>query len=76
MAFFYESADNKGVSYQDVRKANPPYEDTRASLDNKVTKLIGEDEKFRGGLDLVILSAPEEVEQRMEDLICSQKHLQ
>ncbi|MGA2105851.1 ATP-binding protein [Methanoregula sp.] len=75
LAFFYESADNKGVSYQDVRKANPPYEDTRASLDNKVTKLIGEDEKFRGGLDLVILSAPEEVEQRMEDLICSPEQL-
>ena len=71
LAFFFESFNGTGVSYQDVRRANPPYEDTRASLDTRLSKLIGEDEKFRGALDLVIVSAPEEVEQRMEDLICS-----
>ena len=71
LAFFFESFNGTGVSYQDVRKANPPYEDTRASLDTKLSKLIGEDEKLRGALDLVIVSAPEEIEQRMEDLICS-----
>jgi SpoVK/Ycf46/Vps4 family AAA+-type ATPase len=71
LAFFFESFDGTGVSYKDVRTANPPYEDTRASLDTRLSKLIGEDEKIRGALDLVIVSAPEEVEQRMEDLICS-----
>jgi len=71
LAFFFESFNGTGVSYQDVRRANPPYEDTRASLDTRLSKLIGEDEKFRGALDLVIVSAPEEIEQRMEDLICS-----
>ena len=71
LAFFFESFDGTGISYQDVRKANPPYEDTRASLETRISKLIGEDEKFRGALDLVIVSAPEEVEQSMEDLVCS-----
>jgi len=71
LAFFFESFDGTGVSYHDVRRANPPYEDTRASLDARISKLIGEDEKLRGALDLVIVSAPEEVEQRMDDLVCS-----
>ena len=71
LAFFFESFDGTGISYQDVRTANPPYEDTRASLETRISKLIGEDEKFRGALDLVIVSAPEEVEQSMEDLVCS-----
>ncbi|MGA2161958.1 MAG: ATP-binding protein [Methanoregula sp.] len=71
LAFFFESFNGTGISYNDVRKANPPYEDTKASLDAKITKLIGEDEKIRGALDLVIVSAPEEVEQRMDDLVCS-----
>ena len=71
LAFFFESFNGTGVSYQDVRKANPRYEDTRASLEARLSKLIGEDEKLRGALDLVIVSAPEEIEQSMEDLICS-----
>jgi SpoVK/Ycf46/Vps4 family AAA+-type ATPase len=71
LAFFFESFNGTGVSYQDVRKANPRYEDTRASLEARLSKLIGEDEKLRGALDLVIVSAPEEIEQSMVDLICS-----
>jgi len=54
-----------------VRQSNPPYEDTKASLDAKISRLLGEDEKLRGALDLVIVSAPDEVEQKMEDLICT-----
>ncbi|MGB8309911.1 MAG: ATP-binding protein [Methanoregula sp.] len=69
LAFFYESPDNKGVSYQDVRKANPRYEDTRASLEIRLSKMIGEDEKFRQAQELVIVMAPDEIEQRMEDII-------
>ena len=71
LAFFFESFNGTNVSYRDVRKANPPFEDTRASLDARLSKLIGEDEKLRGALDLVIMNAPEEIEQCMEDLICS-----
>ena len=34
-----------------------------------------EDEKLRGALDLVIVNAPEEVEQHIEDLVCTQDQL-
>ncbi|MGA2698355.1 MAG: ATP-binding protein [Methanoregula sp.] len=71
LAFFFESFNGTGVSYDEARKANPRYEDTKASLDAKISKLIGEDEKIRGALDLVIVMAPDEVEQRMEDIICT-----
>ena len=37
-------------------------------LMSRISKLIGEDEKLRGALDLVILLAPEEVEQRWTTL--------
>jgi len=71
LAFFFENRDSSGIDYRNVRETNPPFEDTKASLDARVSKLIGEDEKLRSALDLVILLAPEEVEQKLEDLICT-----
>ncbi len=69
LAFFFENIDSTGITYKTVRKANPPFEDTKAYLDARVSKLIGEDEKLRSALDLVIILAPEEVEQQMDDLV-------
>jgi SpoVK/Ycf46/Vps4 family AAA+-type ATPase len=71
LAFYFEKLDSTGTSYDEVRNANPPYEDTKAYLDMRISKLIGEDEKLRGALDLVIVLAPEEIEQRMDDLVCT-----
>ncbi len=71
LAFFFENIDSTGITYETVRKANPPFEDTKAYLDARVSKLIGEDEKLRSALDLVIILAPEEVEQQMDDLVCT-----
>ncbi|MHB8163881.1 MAG: ATP-binding protein [Methanoregula sp.] len=75
LAFYFEKLDSVDVEYKNVRAANPPYEDTKAHLDARLSKLIGEDEKLRGALDLVMISAPEEVEQRMEDLVCTPSQL-
>jgi ATPase family associated with various cellular activities (AAA)/AAA+ lid domain len=71
LAFYYEGIDSTGISYDTVRATNPLYEDTKAYLDARISKLIGEDEKLRSALDLVIILAPEEVEQKMEDLVCT-----
>jgi hypothetical protein len=75
LAFFFESTGSGGVGYKTTRAANPPYEDTKAYLDTRLSKMIGEDEKLRGALDLVMVNAPEEVEQRMEDLICTTQQI-
>jgi SpoVK/Ycf46/Vps4 family AAA+-type ATPase len=71
LAFYFEKIDSVGIPYKAVREANPPFEDTKAYLDTKISKLIADDEKLRNALDLVIISAPDEVEQRMDDLVCS-----
>jgi AAA+ superfamily predicted ATPase len=73
LAFYFENIDSTGITYKTVRLANPPFEDTKAYLDARVSKLIGEDEKLRSALDLVIILAPEEVEQQMDDLIRTQE---
>ncbi|AGB03691.1 ATP-binding protein [Methanoregula formicica] len=72
LAFYFEKiGGSNGVSYKDVRKVNPPFEDTKAHLDARISRLISEDEKLRGALDLVILSAPDEIEQHIDDLVCT-----
>ncbi|MFA5213459.1 MAG: ATP-binding protein [Methanoregula sp.] len=73
LAFYFEKLDSTGITYKAVRQANPPYEDTKAYIDAKIAKLVIEDEKLRGALDLVIVYAPDEVEQQMGDIICSQE---
>jgi predicted AAA+ superfamily ATPase len=73
LAYFFENIDSTGITYKTVRLANPPFEDTKAYLDARVSKLIGEDEKLRSALDLVIILAPEEVEQQMDDLVRTQE---
>jgi predicted AAA+ superfamily ATPase len=71
LAFFFENIDSTGIVYSAVRARNPPFEDTKAYLDARVSKLVGEDEKLRSALDLAIILAPDEVEQQMEDLVCT-----
>jgi len=71
LAFFFENIDSTGIVYSTVRARNPPFEDTKAYLDARVSKLVGEDEKLRSALDLAIILAPDEVEQQMEDLVCT-----
>jgi hypothetical protein len=75
LAFYFENLDSTGITYKTVRSSNPPFEDTKAYLDARISKLIGEDEKLRGALDLVIVLAPEEVEQQMDDLVCTPEQL-
>lgn len=75
LAYYFEGTGNLDISYESVRAANNLYEDTKAHLETRISKLIGEDEKFRGALDLVVVLAPEEVEQRMEDLVCTPEQL-
>jgi len=75
LAFYFEHLDSIGVSYHAVKAANPPFEDTKVYLDTKIASLTVDDEKLKSALDLVIISAPDEVEQRMEDLVCTPEQL-
>lgn len=71
LAWYYETERQLDVTYREAKAANIPYEDTRAYLQKKIAAIIADDERIRGALDLIIVSAPEEVSQRLEDLVLS-----
>jgi hypothetical protein len=71
LASFFEGFDSAGVSYRKVKAENPRVEDTRAHLDAKITSLVTGDAALKAALDLLIISAPDEVEARLSDLICT-----
>lgn len=64
-----------GISYDEVKDSNPRFEDSRVYLDRRISRMLSEDDKLRSGLDLIIISAPEEVEQTIDDIICSADQL-
>ncbi|MDI9633879.1 MAG: ATP-binding protein [Methanolinea sp.] len=71
LAYYFRGLEQVPVSYEEVREKNPPVEDTRAFLQARVEKIVAGDEHLKAALDLVILSAPEEIEQDFEDLVCT-----
>jgi len=72
LAFFFRDFDSVKISYEDVKDANPPFEDTRVYLENRISSIVAGDERLKNALDLIIVSAPEEVEQQLDDLICTE----
>lgn len=73
--YAHEQDPSIGISYETVRDANPRFEDSRIYLDRRISRMLAEDDKLRSGLDLIIISAPEEVEQTIDDIICSADQL-
>ncbi len=71
LAYYCAERKLMDVSYEAARASNPPVEDTRPYLEGKITRLMKEDESLKSALELAILSAPEEVEQRMDELVCT-----
>jgi AAA+ superfamily predicted ATPase len=65
-----------GISHANARDVNPRFEDSRISLDRRISRMLADDDKIRAGLDLSIISAPEEVEQTLDDLICTPDQIQ
>ncbi len=63
------------ISYNKVHDQNPRFEDSRAYIDKRIAKFIADDEKLKSGLDLILINAPEEVEQTIDDIICSEDQL-
>ncbi|RPJ54146.1 MAG: ATP-binding protein, partial [Methanobacteriota archaeon] len=73
LAFYFEKFDSVKVSYADVRAHNPLVEDTKAHLDAKVAKVLADSEALRSAVDLLIISAPDEIEQQLEELVCTNR---
>ena len=71
LANFFEGWDGIQVRYQDVRAKNPRFEDTKEYVEAKVSRIVGESEEMREARDLIIISAPNEVEFSLDNLVCT-----
>ncbi|MDD1656963.1 MAG: ATP-binding protein [Methanomicrobiales archaeon] len=69
LSWFFEHFDSASADYRAAREANPRIEDTRPYLDARVSRAIAEDESLRSSMELLIVSAPEEVEQALPRLV-------
>ena len=68
LAYFFQNFDSVKVSYDEARQNNPLFQDTRVFIAAKIARITGDDPKMKSALDLVIVSAPEEIEQEMANL--------
>jgi AAA+ superfamily predicted ATPase len=71
LAYFFEGRDGTAARYQDVRAKNPRFEDTKEYMEAKVSRLIAGSEEMREARDLIIISAPDEVEFSLAKLVCT-----
>jgi SpoVK/Ycf46/Vps4 family AAA+-type ATPase len=71
LAFYFENFDSAGISYEEVKATNPPFEDSRSYLDGKISEIIAADERIRTAMDLIIINAPDEIEQQIDDMVCT-----
>ena len=69
LSWFFEHFDSVSADYRAARQVNPRVEDTRPYLDARVSRAIADDESLRSSMELLILSAPEEVEQALPRLV-------
>ena len=72
LAHFFEHFDSATADYHAAREANPRIEDTRPYLDARVSRAIADDESLRSAMELLIVSAPEEVEQTLQRLVITE----
>jgi SpoVK/Ycf46/Vps4 family AAA+-type ATPase len=69
LAYFFEKQGESAVSYRDVRARNPPYRDTKAYLDARLADMLEADAEMRTARDLIIISAPQEIEYSLDHLV-------
>ncbi|MDD4567341.1 ATP-dependent zinc metalloprotease FtsH 4 [Methanoculleus chikugoensis] len=71
LAYFFDGKDGIEVRYRDVRVKNRRFEDTKEYVEARVSRIIGESEEMREARDLIIISAPDEVEFSLAKLVCT-----
>jgi len=72
LAHFIGGYDSLGIDYTSVRARNPRFADSRTALDQRVAQILSRDEALKEAMDLVIISAPAEIEQQMDGLVCTE----
>ena len=71
LAYFYESYDSLGVSYEDAKKLTEPKEMSRQWVDSLISQISSEDEEV-DLMKLVHIMVPEEIDQTLDRLVLNQ----
>ena len=71
LAYFFDGKDGFEVSYRETRARNRRFEDSREYVEGRVSRIIAESEEMREARDLIIISAPDEVEYSLAKLVCT-----
>jgi len=69
LAYFYQSYDSVDISYEEVRSRNPPKESDVEWVKSLLERLTKEEE---AATNLLVILSPEEVENRVDDIILSE----
>jgi len=69
LAYFYEKDDSMNVSYAEVREQNQPFSADRELIEAKIRKLCADKKEAEDLLKLATIKAPEDVRDRLDDLI-------
>ena len=73
LASFYENDDSMNVSYAEVRRGNQPFSADRELIEAKIRKLCADKKEAEELLKLATIKAPEDVRDRLEDLILTEE---
>ena len=73
LASFYESYDSMKVSYAEVRRENQPFSADRELIEAKIRKLCADKKEAEDLLKLATIKAPEDVRDRLDDLILTEE---
>ncbi|TAJ45451.1 ATP-binding protein [Methanofollis fontis] len=71
LAYYIGGFDSLGIDYGEVRGQNPRFADSRIALESRIAAVMKKDEHLSEAMDLVLISAPEEIEQQMDGLVCT-----
>ncbi|RQD80344.1 MAG: ATP-binding protein [Methanocalculus sp. MSAO_Arc1] len=76
LAYYYEKAGADSIRYADAKKKNPPYEDSRAFLDQRIAALPTDSEEIKEAMALVTIYAPEEIEESFDSFVATAEQLE
>ncbi|WP_428402079.1 ATP-binding protein, partial [Methanocrinis sp.] len=75
LAYFYENYDSLDVSYAEAKKRNQPLLTDREWIQSKIREMATKVEEADDILKLVRIKAPEDVRDRIEDLVLTEEQV-
>ncbi|WOF16691.1 ATP-binding protein [Methanoplanus sp. FWC-SCC4] len=73
LAYYFEKSGLGGISYEKSKSSIVRFRDSKEYLKARIDEIVGDDEELKIASSLIIISAPEEVEHSIDDLVCTHR---